>query len=173
MVHIPSTTVIKSMEYLNLNLHISIKFCRDRIWKLRIARLTECTISNVEALDRVQATFMGAKVVGMYTQQECGVGAKFKKTLGYLSTVSNADWISKSRTTTNSFKLGLTVGFKFTFKKTIFGIGGEAEASLAVNTEYGYSSAQTEEQKNVVTYSEQVKREGTKEFVGPVGGKDY
>lgn len=146
---------------------------RDRIWKLRLAKIRKpvtCTIIRIVA-DKIQATYLGPRVVGSQSKSICRPGQKSTISISNTKTETETTSVSKSRSTTNSFEFGVTVGVKVSVGLTDGVISLGAEKSIEFSSSYGHSSTNTLQNSKAHSISDSVTHGSAEELTGPQGSK--
>ena len=103
-------------------------FFSDRIWKLRLSKITKpkptmatpkptppptCTITRIVA-DKIQASYKGPRVIGTQSKEICRPGQK--SSIGITNTQAKTKSItaSRSRSSTTSHSFGVKIGISAT-----------------------------------------------------------
>ena len=144
---------------------------RDRIWKLRLAKMNVCTVTNIRALNYVPAQYIGTKVIGVAADQVCKTDKEERGKISNTKSQTNSRWVSRSRTSTNTFDFSSTISVNFGIeveKKPIKVSGG---GSVSFTASFGHSVSKTTELKDVRTEQESVTIETSYSLKGPEGGK--
>ena len=144
---------------------------RDRKWKLRIAKMDVCTVTNIRALNDVPAKYVGTKVIGVIADQVCKTDKEESGSISNTQSQTNSRWVSRSKTTTNTFDFSATVsvnyGIELEDKPITISHGG----SISFTASYGHSVSSTAEIRNVETVTASTTVDTSYSLKGPEGGR--